>query len=150
MIPIVRGHLASTRSTQGNQIWLTKTWAETDNDNICIEIVEPVKMLSTYWTAQIVISMTVTYRLEICRDQRSCKIISSCVIFSRKQRVSLQNLRENMKFTHIFGKFTHTFSKTIEIYIFLHFIFNKKRTKIINADIYAVLLFTKKSQFTRF
>ena len=48
MIPIVRGHLALTRSTQGNQIWLTKTWAETDNDDICIEIVEPVTMLSAY------------------------------------------------------------------------------------------------------
>ena len=55
VIPIVRGHLASTRSTQGNQIWLTKTWAETDNDDICIEIIEPVKMFSTYWKAQIVI-----------------------------------------------------------------------------------------------
>ena len=48
MIPIVRGHLASTRSTQGNQIWLTKTWAETNNDDICIEISEPLTMLSTY------------------------------------------------------------------------------------------------------
>ena len=89
-------------------------------------------------------------RVEICRDRRSCKIVSSCVIFSRKQRISLQDLRRNMKFTHIFGKFTHTFPKTIETYIFMHFIFNKKRTQIINADIYAVLLLAKKSQFTRF
>ena len=71
-------------------------------------------------------------------------VVSNCVNFTRKQRLSLQNLRRNMKFTHIFGKFTHTFSKTIEIYILLHFIFNKKRTKIINADIYAVLLLAKK------
>ena len=49
-----------------------------------------------------------------------------------------------MKFTHIFGKFTYTFSKTFEIYILLHFIFNKKGTKIINADFYAVLLLAKK------
>ena len=62
-------------------------------------------------------------RLEISRDRRdrrSCKFFSSCVIFSRKQRVSLQNLRRNMKFTHMFGKLTHTFSKTFDIYIF-HF-----------------------------
>ena len=32
----------------------------------------------------------------------------------------------------------------------MHFIFNKKRTKIINADIYAVLSLTKKLQFTHF
>ena len=35
---------------------------------------------------------------------------SSCAKFSRKQRVSLQNLQRNMKFTHLFGKFAHTFS----------------------------------------
>ena len=54
-------------------------------------------------------------RLEICRDrhdQRSCKIFSNCVNFSWKQRVSLQNLRINMKFTHLFGKFTHPFLKS--------------------------------------
>ena len=39
-----------------------------------------------------------------------------------------------MKFTHIFGKFTHTFSKTIEIYTLLHLIFNKKRTKITRSS----------------
>ena len=71
-------------------------------------------------------------------------IVSSCVIFSRKHRVSVQSLHRNMKFTHIFGKFTHTFPKTIETYLFMHFIFNKKRTQIINADIYAVLLLAKK------
>ena len=38
-------------------------------------------------------------------------IVSSCVIFSRKHRVSLQSLHRNMKFTHMFGKFTHTFLK---------------------------------------
>ena len=64
--------------------------------------------------------------------------------FSRKQRISLQNLRKNMKFTHTFGKFTLTFSKTIKTYIFMHFNFNKKRTNIINADICAVLSLAKK------
>ena len=48
--------------------------------------------------------------------------------FSRKQRASLQNLRASMIFPHEFGKFTHLFSKTIEI-LHLHFNFNKKRTK---------------------
>ena len=51
-------------------------------------------------------------RLEICRDRRdrqSCKNSSNCVYFSWKQRISLQNLHINMKFTHLFGKFAHPF-----------------------------------------
>ena len=68
-------------------------------------------------------SQILVVRLEISRDRRSCKIFSSCVIFSRKQRVSLQDLGRNMKFTHIFGKFTHTFFQNywnLHIYAF-HF-----------------------------
>ena len=51
-------------------------------------------------------------RLEICRDRRdrqSCINSSNCVYFSWKQRISLQNLHINMKFTHLFGKFAHPF-----------------------------------------
>ena len=103
--------------------------------------------------------MLAKIRLEICRDRRDrrlCKIISSCVIFARKQRVALQHLRRNMKFTHIFGKFTHTFSKNcyiynyIEIYIFMHFISTKKGLRSPILILNAVLSFAKKSQFTRF
>ena len=67
-------------------------------------------------------------RLEICRDRRdrrSCKIFPSCVNFSGKQRVSLSNLHRNMKFTQLFGNFTHISFKTIEI-IHIHFNFNKR------------------------
>ena len=67
-------------------------------------------------------------RLEICRDRRdrrSCKIFPSCVNFSRKQRCSLSNLHRNMKFTQLFGDFTHISFKTIEI-MHIHFNFNKR------------------------
>ena len=69
-----------------------------------------------------------TNRLEICRDRRdrrSCKIFPSCVNFSRKQRGSLSNLHRNMKFTQLFGDFTHISFKTIEI-MHIHFNFNKR------------------------
>ena len=75
-------------------------------------------------------------RLEICRDRhtrRSCKNISNCVIFSWKQRVSLQNLRMNMKFTHFFGEFTHPFLQRYWNLIFL----------IIHIEIYVVQLLAK-------
>ena len=49
-------------------------------------------------------------RLEICRDPKSCKKFSSCVNFSIKQHISLQNVCTNMKFTHLFRKFTHNCS----------------------------------------
>ena len=68
------------------------------------------------------------FRLEICRDRRdrrSCKIFPSCVNFSRKQRGSLSNLHRNMKFTQLFGDFTHISFKTIEI-MHIHFNFNKR------------------------
>ena len=64
--------------------------------------------------------LMISSRLEICRDRhdrRSCKNFSSCVNFSRKQCVSLKNLRTNVKFPHEYGKFTHLFSKIIEIEI---------------------------------
>ena len=59
-----------------------------------------------------------------CHDRRSWKN-SSCVNLSRKQCVSLQNLRRNMKFTHLFGKFTHPFLQnywtfTFSFQIFIH------------------------------
>ena len=38
---------------------------------------------------------------------------SSCVNFSRKQRIPLQNLCRNMKFTNLFGKFLYTFSSKL-------------------------------------
>ena len=75
-------------------------------------------------------------RLEICHDRRnqpSCKFFSSCVNFSSKQHIPLQNLCQNINFTHLFGKITHTFTHT----------FNKKRTKLIYIDIYAALLLAK-------
>ena len=74
-------------------------------------------------------------RLEICHDRcdrRSCKLFFSCVNFSRK-RVSLQNLCKNIKFTHLFGKITHTFTKKTK----------QKRTKLIHCEIYAALLLAK-------
>ena len=67
-------------------------------------------------------------RLEIChdrRERRSCKIFPSCVNFSRKQHGSLSNLHRNMKFTQLFGNFTHISLKTIEI-IHIYFNFNKR------------------------
>ena len=54
------------------------------------------RCISFYW----VIFMWPIIRLEICRgrrDRRLCKILFSCVIFSRKQCISLQNLHINMK-----------------------------------------------------
>ena len=60
--------------------------------------------------------------------------------FSREHRVSLQNLRTNMNFSHEFGKFSHLFSKTIEILHF-PFVLNKKKTKIIYIEIYAVFCY---------
>ena len=62
----------------------------------------------------------VNNRLEICRDchdRQSCKFFSTCVNFSRKQCVSL-HLCRNIKFTHLFGKFTHIFSKRLKSYKF--------------------------------
>ena len=78
----------------------------------------------------------VIHRLEMCRDrhdQRSWKNISNCVIFSWKQRIFLQNLRINMKFTHLFSKFTHPF---LQSYWNVTFSFQS----IIYIEIYAVLL----------
>ena len=60
-------------------------------------------------------------RLEICHDRRDrqpCKIFSSCVNFSRKRRVSLQNLCKNMKFTHLFDEFTQTFLQNFSNFTF--------------------------------
>ena len=72
-------------------------------------------------------------RLEICHtchDQRSCKNNSNCVNFPWKQPVSLQQLRINMKFTHLFGEFAHPFLQSYLNFTFL----------IIHIEIYAVLL----------
>ena len=133
----------------------TKCWNKATNDSNQLRRARMwtfrfPRLIEAVWTHP---TSQMLFRLEICRDRRDrrlCKIVSCCVIFSRKQRVSFQNLRRNMRFTHIFGKFTHTFPKAIEIHISLHFTFNKNRTKIINADIYAVLLLAKKSKFTHF
>ena len=68
-----------------------------------------LRNINIYWTIQI---FRAEYRLEICRDRRdrrSCKNSSNCVNFSWKQRIFLQNLHINMKFTHLFGKFAHPF-----------------------------------------
>ena len=50
----------------------------------------------------------------------------------------------DLKFvTHLFGKITHTFTqKLLNIYIFIS-ISTKKRTKLIDSDIYAALLLAK-------
>ena len=56
------------------------------------------------------------HRLEFCHDWRSCKFFSSCVNFRRKQRVSLQNLCENLLIYLV----THTFTQKLSnIYRFL-------------------------------
>ena len=71
------------------------------------------------------------------------KQISSCLNSSRKQRVSLQNLCRNIKFTPLFGKITHTFTKKLlNIYIFTS-ISKRKRTKLNYINIYAALLLAK-------
>ena len=55
-----------------------------------------------------------------------------------------------MKFTHLFGKITHTFTiETIE-YLHIHFNFNKKRTKLIHIDLYAALMLAKKAAIYMF
>ena len=80
----------------------------------------------SFFPSQPLLSLAI--RLEICRDRRdrrSCKIFPSCVNFSRKQRGSLSNLHRNMKFTQLFGDFTHISFKTIEI-MHIHFNFNKR------------------------
>ena len=47
-----------------------------------------------------------------------------------------------MKFTHLFGKITHTFTKKLlNIYTFNSFL--QKRTKLIYIKIYAALLLVK-------
>ena len=51
-------------------------------------------------------------RLEICPDrcgQRSFKCFPSVQILLRKQCIPLLNLCRNVKFTHLIGKFSHTF-----------------------------------------
>ena len=68
-------------------------------------------------------------RLEICRDQKSCKKFSSCVNFSIKQHISLQNVCTNMIFTHLFGKFTHNCSP-----------------KLLNSQLFIWISTTKKDQ----
>ena len=81
----------------------------------------------------------VIHRLEMCHDrhdQRSWKNISNCVIFSWKQRIFLQNLRINMKFTHLFSKFTHPILQS-----YWNFTFSFQ--SIIDIEIYAVLLLAK-------
>ena len=55
----------------------------------------------------------------------------------------MQNLCSNIKFTHLFGKITPTFTqKLLNIFIFIS-ISTKKRTKLIDSDIYAALLLAK-------
>ena len=71
-----------------------------------------------------------------CKTWRSCKIFSNCVNFSWKPWVSLQNLRINMKSTHLFGKFRHPFLQS-----YWNFTFSFKL--IICIKIYAVLLLAK-------
>ena len=79
----------------------------------------------------------VVIRLEICRYRRSCKWILSCVNYSRKQLVSLKNLCRNMKFAHLIGKFSHTFSPKL----FDFSILTKQGPKFIGSN--AVLLLAK-------
>ena len=93
-----------------------------------MDILKPDTSFSGQGWRSSAIMTEITTRLEICRDRRdrrSCKIFPSCVIFSRKQRGSLSNLHRNMKFTQLFGNFTHISFKTIEI-IHIHFNFNKR------------------------
>ena len=80
----------------------------------------------------------VTDGLDICRDRhdrRSCKNIHICVNFSWKQCVSFQNLRKNMKFKHLFNKFTHSLQSN------WNSTFSFKSTIFI--EIYAVLFLAK-------
>ena len=75
-------------------------------------------------------------RVEICHDRHdwwSCKIFFNFVNFSWKLRVSLQNLHINMKFTHLFGEFTHPFLQRYWNFTFL----------IIHIEIYVVWLLAK-------
>ena len=87
------------------------------------------------------------FRLEVCRDRQYGWIFPSCVNFPKKQCASFLNLHRNMKFTHWFGKFTHTFfTITIEV-LHIDFNFNKKRPKLVLSlakivAIYALLVCT--------
>ena len=60
--------------------------------------------------------------------------------FSRKQRLSLQNLCKIMKFTHLFGRNTHNFTqRLLDVgYLHIHFNFNKKKDK---TNLYWLLWF---------
>ena len=69
-------------------------------------------------------------RVEIChdrRDRRSFKICASCVIFSRKQRIFLQNLLRSAKFT--LNKYDFTL-KLLKFYT-LSSILTKKLLKLL-------------------
>ena len=83
---------------------------QTAASSLCIK--PPTRLWADSFNKFGYFSSTWINRLEICRDRhdrRSCKNISNYVNFSWKQGPSLQNLRRSMKFTHLFGEFTHPF-----------------------------------------
>ena len=94
------------------------------------------KLTFDYWHADLKFVTTVTTGSRL-------KQISSCLNSSRKQSVSLQNLRRNMKFTNLFGKITHTFPpKLLKLHIFIS-ISTKKGLKSFVMKFYVVLSLAK-------
>ena len=83
-------------------------------------------------------------RLEICCDQKSCKKFSSCVNFSIKQHISLQNVCTNMKFTHLFGKFTHNCSpKLLNSQLFIWISTRKKDQNHLSWNLHCFIVSKK-------
>ena len=89
-------------------------------------------------------------RAQIIIDVNRLEFFSSCVNFSRKQRISLQNLRRNMKFTQSFGKFILTCSlKLLKFYIFM-IISTKKAPNLFILKVTLLYRWQKQSRFTSF
>ena len=78
---------------------------------------------SNYFYSEPMINADLKFVATITTSSR-VKNFQLCKFF-QKTTSFLANLRKNMKFTHLFGRFTHIFSKTMEILHF-HFNFSKK------------------------
>ena len=55
---------------------------------------------SGQWEAALIVDCPVSSKVEICRDQWSCKICASCVNFPGNQCDVSHNLRRTTRFTH--------------------------------------------------
>ena len=82
-------------------------------------------------------------------DQQSYKNISSCVNFSLKQCISLQNFSRNMKLTPLFDKFKHTLSIVLKFCLFISML-TEKRPKSFSWNLRCFIVCKKDLQFTHF